>query len=131
MLTTQPLLVPRLRKSCAIPALTLWALLGLLRGSLYLFYGFVIKWYTSVLDYVDDVNIFGGSVSTIKKNIESLVVSSKQTGIEVNADKTKHMVKSRDQNAGRSPNIKIYSSSFERVEEFKYHKRVINEDIAS
>jgi hypothetical protein len=33
MLTTHPLLVPRLRKSWAIPPLTLWVLLGLLRGS--------------------------------------------------------------------------------------------------
>ena len=37
MLTTHTLLVPRLRKSWAIPPLTLWVLLGLLRGSLYLF----------------------------------------------------------------------------------------------
>jgi hypothetical protein len=35
MLTTHPLLVPRLRKSWAIPPLTLWVLLGLLGGSLY------------------------------------------------------------------------------------------------
>jgi hypothetical protein len=35
MLTTHPLLVSRLRKSRAIPPLTLWVLLGLLRGSLY------------------------------------------------------------------------------------------------
>ena len=35
MLTTHPLLVPRIRKSWAIPPLTLWVLLGLLRGSLY------------------------------------------------------------------------------------------------
>jgi hypothetical protein len=33
MLTAHPLLVPRLRKSWAIPPLTLWVLLGLLRGS--------------------------------------------------------------------------------------------------
>ena len=33
-----PLLVLRLRKSWAITPLTLWALLGLLRGSLYLYY---------------------------------------------------------------------------------------------
>jgi hypothetical protein len=32
MLTTHRLLVPRLRKSWAIPPLTLWVLLGLLRG---------------------------------------------------------------------------------------------------
>ena len=37
MLTTHPLLVPRLRKSWAIPPLTLWVLLDLLRGSLYLY----------------------------------------------------------------------------------------------
>jgi hypothetical protein len=36
-LTTHPILVLRLRKSWAIPALTLWVLLGLLRGSIYLF----------------------------------------------------------------------------------------------
>ena len=32
MLTTHPILVPRLRKSWAIPPLTPWVLLGLLRG---------------------------------------------------------------------------------------------------
>jgi len=30
------------------------------------------------------------------------------------------MVMSRDQNAGRSHNIKTYNSSYERLEEFKY-----------
>jgi len=34
----------------------------------------------------------------------------------VNSDKTKYMVKSRDQNAGRSHNIKNDNSSFGRVE---------------
>jgi hypothetical protein len=37
ILTTNPLLVPKLRKSWAIPQLTLWVLLGLLRCSLYLY----------------------------------------------------------------------------------------------
>jgi len=49
-----------------------------------------------------------------------LIVSSKEIGLEVNADKTKYMVMSRDQNAGRSHNMKIDNMSFERVEEFKY-----------
>jgi len=62
----------------------------------------------------------GGSVLTIKENAEVLVVDSKETGLEVNADKTKYMVISRDQNAGPSHNIKIYNSSFERVEVLKY-----------
>jgi len=34
--------------------------------------------------------------------------------------KTKYMVMSRDQNAGRIPYIKMDNSSFERVEELKY-----------
>jgi len=38
----------------------------------------------------------------------------------VNADKTKYMVMSRYQHAGRSDIIEIDNSSFERVEEFKY-----------
>ena len=33
-----------------------------------------------------------------KKNAEALVVAGKETGLEVNADKTKYLVISRDQN---------------------------------
>jgi len=48
-----------------------------------------------LLAYADDVNILGGSVHTVKENAEA-----KETGLEVNADKTKYMIMSRDQNAG-------------------------------
>jgi len=37
--------------------------------------------------------------------------------LKLNADKTKYMVMSRDQNAGRSHSIKFDNNSFERVEE--------------
>jgi len=47
-------------------------------------------------------------------------VASREIELEVNADKTKYMVMSRDQNAGRSHNMKTDNSSFERVEEFRY-----------
>ena len=36
------------------------------------------------------------------------------------ADKTKYMVMSRDQNAGRIQSVRMDNSTFERVEEFKY-----------
>ena len=73
-----------------------------------------------LLAYTDDINMLRGSVHTVKENAEALVVDSKEIGLEVNADKTKYMVMSRDQNAARSHNIKIDSSSFERMEGFKY-----------
>jgi len=53
------------------------------------------------------------------ENTEAVLVASKETGLEVNDDKTKYMVKSRGQNAGRIHNIKIDNSSLIRVEEFK------------
>ena len=68
-----------------------------------------------LLVYADDVNILGGSVHTVRETAEALVVASKEIGLEVNADKTKCMVMSRDQNAGRSHSMKIDNSSIERV----------------
>jgi len=47
-------------------------------------------------------------------------VASKKFGIEVNADKTKYKVMSRDQKASRSHSMKVENRSFEGVEEFKY-----------
>jgi hypothetical protein len=41
-----------------------------------------------LLVYVDDVNILGGTIHTIRKNTDVLVVTSKQIGLEVNAEKT-------------------------------------------
>ena len=63
---------------------------------------------------------WGGSVHKVKENAEVLVSATKEIGLEVNADKTKYIIMSRDQNVGRSHNMKIDNSSIERVEEFKY-----------
>jgi len=73
-----------------------------------------------LLAYADDVNILGGSVDTVKKNAEALVAATKEIGLEVNAQKTKYMAVSRDQDAGRIHSMKTDNSSIERVEEFKY-----------
>ena len=48
----------------------------------------------------------------MKKNTEGLVAASKETGLEVNVDKTEYMVMSREQNAGRSRNVMTDNSSF-------------------
>jgi hypothetical protein len=46
-------------------------------------------------------------------------VASEKIGLEVNADKTKYMVMSRDQNDGQGHRIKTDNVSFEGVEECK------------
>jgi hypothetical protein len=38
----------------------------------------------------------GGSVHTVKKNTEALMVPSKQTGLELNTDITKYKAMSQD-----------------------------------
>jgi len=62
----------------------------------------------------------GGSVHTVEKSAENVVVASKEIGIEVNADKSQYMVTSGDENAGRNHTVNIDNISFEKVEEFKY-----------
>jgi hypothetical protein len=73
-----------------------------------------------LLVYVYNVHILGESIHTIQKITEPSVVASKEIGLEVNADKNKHKVISRDQNEGRIHNLKTDSISSERVKQFKY-----------
>ena len=67
-----------------------------------------------LLAYADDVNILGGSVHTVKENAEALVAATKVIGLEVNVDKTKYMVMSREGNAGRGHSVKIDNSAIEK-----------------
>jgi hypothetical protein len=69
-----------------------------------------------LLVYVADVYILGRSIHSTKKNAEDLVIASKEIGLDVNAEKTKYVVMSRNQNAGQNHNIRIDSKAFERVE---------------
>jgi len=73
-----------------------------------------------LLAYADDVNILAGSIYTLKENPEALVAATREIGLDVSADKTKYMVMSRDQNAGRIQSVRSDNNTFERVEEFKY-----------
>jgi hypothetical protein len=72
-----------------------------------------------LLAYADDVNLLGDNIDTINKNIETLTDASKEVGLEVNVEKTKYMLVSRDQNAGQDRKI-IGNRSFENASQFNY-----------
>jgi len=83
-----------------------------------------------LLAYADDVNILGRSIHTLKENAEALVAATRKIGLEVSADKTKYVVMSRDQNAGRIQSVRIVNSTFERAEVFKYLRTILTNQIS-
>jgi ribosomal protein S2 len=66
------------------------------------------------------VNLLGDNIDAIKNNMETLIDTSKEVGLEVNTEKTKYMLLSRHQNAGQSYDIKIAHRCFENVAKFRY-----------
>jgi hypothetical protein len=72
-----------------------------------------------LLAYTDDVNLLGDNIDTIK-NTENLIDASMEVGLEINVEKTKYTLLSRQQNVGRNRDIKIATRSFGNVSQFKY-----------
>jgi hypothetical protein len=73
-----------------------------------------------ILLYVDDVSLLGDSVNTIKENSETFLETSRDIGLEINAEKTKYMIMSCHPNSGQNQNIRVANESFENVAKFKY-----------
>jgi sorting nexin-29 len=82
--------------------------------------GLILNGTHQLLAYANDVNIVGENIDTIQKNTKALLDASKEFGLEVNLEKTKYMLVSRCQMAGRRQSIKIGNRSFESIAKFKY-----------
>jgi hypothetical protein len=50
-----------------------------------------------ILVYAEDTDILGGSVQSKKKKADALEVTNTEIGLEVNDDKTKYMIMSREE----------------------------------
>jgi hypothetical protein len=59
------------------------------------------------------------SVNSIKENSETLLKASRDTGLEINAEKTKYIIMSHHLNSGQNENIRITNELFEKMAEFK------------
>jgi hypothetical protein len=78
------------------------------------------------LVYVDDVNLLGDNIDTIKKNTQTLIDASKEVGLEVNTDTNKYMLMSRHQNSGQNHYIKIGYRCSENMTQFRYLRTTIS-----
>jgi hypothetical protein len=76
--------------------------------------------------YADNVNLLGDSIDTIKKNTGTLIDASREVGLEINVEKTKHMLQSSDQSIGQNRDTKIQNRSFKNVSQIKYFGNDIN-----
>jgi hypothetical protein len=54
-----------------------------------------------LLIYADDINLLGDNINTIKEYTETLLASSRDVGLEINAEKTQYMM-SCHQNSGQN-----------------------------
>ena len=73
-----------------------------------------------LLVYADGVNMLGENLQSIGENTEIFIKASKDIGLEVNSERSKYIITSRQQNVVQNQNIVMENSSFEKVEKFKY-----------
>jgi hypothetical protein len=79
------------------------------------------------------VNLLSENKDTVKK--KKGIYDNSEVGLEINTERTKHMLLSRHENAYHIRQIKIANRSFENISEFKYlgtavtHQNVIQEEI--
>jgi hypothetical protein len=70
--------------------------------------------------YNDNVKIFGENLNTVKKSGEVLLLPGRETGLEVQTERTKCMVMSRHRSTRQNNNLLISNKLFENAAKFIY-----------
>ncbi|KAI5714830.1 hypothetical protein M8J77_006182 [Diaphorina citri] len=81
----------------------------------------------NILAYADDVILIGKSEDEIKEMLTVMINTIKPFGLEVNFEKTKYMIFSREENTN-TQTLNIGRHNLERVENFKYLGSTLRED---
>jgi hypothetical protein len=68
------------------------------------------------------VDLLGDNIDTIKRNTETVTDARMEVRLEVNTEKTKHMLLSPHQNAGQNHDILTVNRYFANVTTSKYLK---------
>jgi len=70
--------------------------------------------------YEDDVDLIEEDIDALQSNIDVLVEACDEIGLQVNIDKTKYMIRSRNTGNEGNKNIRIKDEVIEKVNKFKY-----------
>ena len=70
--------------------------------------------------YADDVDLIGDDIDALQSNSEVLVEACDEIGLQVNVEKTKYMITSRNTENEGYRYITIKNENIEKVNKFKY-----------
>jgi hypothetical protein len=84
----------------------------------------------NILPYKDDIALIGKNEIEIRKLFVEMENIARKFGLQIKQEKTKFMIVDRKKslNKNKIGQLKIKDYKFERVENFKYLKVILNED---
>jgi hypothetical protein len=85
----------------------------------------------NILAYADDIALIEKNEVEIRKLFVELENIARKLGLQINQEKTKHMIMERKNclKQNKIGHLKIKNYKFERDENFKYLRVILNEDI--
>ena len=99
--------------------------------------GLALNGLNQLFVYADDVDLIGDDIDALQSNSEVLVEACDEIGLQVNVEKTKYMITSRNTEDEGNRHITIKNEIIEKVNKFKYlgayvtSKNEVTEEIKS